>query len=723
MPLEPTFMMFARWNLPPGMGEPAFGFILRLVREQGIPSLLTFNLWNEVSGGHCVEYEKALNIIEQHPFPEEWKLKLRHATPKTVGKCVEIGGQAFRRIQLTTQKRRWCPACLAEQAYHRVWWDVVHVRRCPYHGLELETRDVGGGPVSWTWTDFETSRNGYMLARYGTPPYSEETFARYMIGRMGFDTPIPHELFDRYDISTAIRFCEMYGRLLSNPFHKRVPDLRTDDIDIGFRASKSREVLTDNLRTWIRENARFKSTSRGQDDVFGWLRGYHFLLKNRDLEAVSRAICREASSLEYQGITRPTSASDFERKHTTIRRLAPELKMSERGVQRIADELGLIDRARLKSVLSEDSAVRIAEFARELLTASQTRKLLGISHRGLPQLVAAGHLKSFVGLAKGRRNGGSFDLRRINAILDKIQHIETGGNKDHAVSFWKYCKQTKVSMGQAAVGILDGRIKVLAKADPARGFSGLTVEGPYHIQRRRANAKPVERRRVKLPDYVNSNEAAAILSLSSMTVCALREAGHLGLPKKVAQEFLLPRQAVLEFATSHARISLFENVLRVHPTVLNDQMLNDGVVPVISGQRGRHRLESVYRRSDMLRVFGLETDTSMVTDSDFQRLWVKLQRGVEDMLLTMYFPPFLPRRGQRVWASSSCMSVLFEYDDTTRELCARIVPRKGQGTDYRLPLNITEDCLMQFLLDIKGTVAEAKARKSRYERIKRQSPT
>jgi hypothetical protein len=711
---EPSHMMFARWNVPPGAGESANGYLLRLVRAQGIPSMLTFNIWNDVPD-NLVRHEKSMLTIDSHPFPEDWKARVRNATPTTVGECVEIAGERFKPIQVSRIKRRWCPACLAEAPYHRVWWEIVCVKKCPYHCIPLETRDLGGGVVSWTWTDFETSRNGYLLTRFGVPRSNEVTFSRYMIGRLGFDSAIPHPVFDKYELRHVIRFCETYGRFLQNGYNTRDPGAHIDDIDVGFRATETREVLTDHVRHWIRKHARVSMSTGGgavvgQDNTIGWLRTTHFLLWDRELDAMSRAVCKEATSLEFRGVARPTRVDDFETTHTTVRMLAEEMGMTARGVSVIANELGVIDRARSKSALSESAVARIREFKKTLSGPEETRHQLGIPRHALRTLMHAGYLKLFPGVIRGRESA-HVDQSRIDAILRRIDELKISGNPELITPFTKYCRQSGLTIGEGAVSILRGEVKILAKGVRSHGFAGLRVEGTMLAKKRSEWAKPVERRRAAHPDYVNVREACAILDLSNISVLALAERGSLGEVKRTRSELLISRKAVVAFGKRHTRISTFDEVMGVHATALYKRMVNAGVRPVLSGTQGNHKVEAVYRRRDILKVLGLERDTSTVADKDLQKLWKRMTRHIWDLFITIYMPAELPVRGQRVWGPSACLSILFKFDSEARELDAMVVQRGGKRKAFRLPVNIPDKELIRFLKEVKAMAAESKAQK------------
>ncbi|OCP01298.1 hypothetical protein BC374_06135 [Ensifer sp. LC13] len=692
-------MMFARWDIPPGRGEPAHGFLLRLVREQGIPSLATFNVWNEVAD-NGVRHDRSLNILDQHPLPKGWKSHLRHATPRIVGDCVEIGGQTLKKNQVSTNPRRWCPACLAEKAYHRVWWEVVCVRRCPYHGLPLESRDAGGGVVSWTWTDFETSRNGYVMTRFDAPAYSERTFARYMIGRMGFDSPISHALFDQYEIRDVIRFCEMYGKFLANGYVKSVPDTRIDDIDIGFRASDSRATLTDNLRSWLRKNSRIDPNVPGLENVFGWLQKSHSFLKDKQMQAMSRAICQQARSLEGEGVTRPTREDDFDVKHTSIRALAVELNMSERGVLCLAEELGVLNRARVKSGIPTDAADRIRVFSDSLMTPSETAERLGIHTDALRSLRRAGYLKVFVGLSRGKRNGARFDRARVDGILAAIQAIEAQGDRDRGISFAAYCTRKRMTVGALALEVLNGRRAITNKGVGGCGFGGLRIEAEKLVK-----SLPPER-----AEFMNVREAVAALNLSNNTILGLVEKGALGQVTRRGAEVWLKKSAVTAFGKKHSKVADFESGLSLHPTMILRRLSGMNVEPVLAGYRGRHRMETVVRRRDVLKVFGLSDDPTRITDERFVAFWKRIVRLTRLGRPTLYLPDMLPAQGQRVWESCSRLSVLLRFDVDASELDALIVPSGGPREPFRLTLDSTDAQIITFLGLIEMRAKEARAK-------------
>lgn len=539
-----------------------------------------------------------------------------------------------------------------------------------------------------------------MMPRFDAPQYSEITFARYMIGRMGFDSPIAHALFDRHEVCDVIRFCEMYGKFLANGYVKRVPETRIDDIDIGFRASNSRAILTDNLRSWLRTNSGIDPDVPGLENVFGWLQKSHSFLKDKQMQAMSRAICQQARSLEGEGVTRSTREDDFDVQHTSIRALAVELNMSERGVLCLAEELGVLNRARVKSGIPMEAANSIRAFANSLMSPSETAERLGIHTDALRSLRRAGYLKVFVGLSRGKRNGARFDRARVDGILAGIRAMEEQGDRDRGISFAAYCTRKKMTVGALALEVLNGRRVITHKDVGGCGFSGLRIEAEKLVK-----SLPSER-----ADFMNVREAVAALNLSNNTILGLVEKGALGQVTRRGAEVWLKKSAVTAFGKKHAKVSDFESGLSLHPTMILRRLTGMNVEPVLAGYRGRHRMETVVRRRDVLKVFGLSDDPTRIADERFVGFWNRIVRLAKLSRPTLYLPDMLPAQGQRVWESCSRLSVLLRFDVDASELDALIVPSGGPREPFRLTLDSTDAQIITFLGLIEMRAKEARAK-------------
>lgn len=116
---------------------------------------------------------------------------------------------------------------------------------------------------------------------------------------------------------------------------------------------------------------------------------------------------------------------------------------------------------------------------------------------------------------------------------------------------------------------------------------------------------------------MNVREAVAALNLSNNTILGLVEKGALGQVTRRGAEVWLKKSAVTAFGKKHAKVSDFESGLSLHPTMILRRLTGMNVEPVLAGYRGRHRMETVVRRRDVLKVFGLSDDPTRIADERF----------------------------------------------------------------------------------------------------------
>ena len=199
----------------PMFGEPAHGWLVAHVAQN--------------KGYSVRQYAESLGFNGRALHPPEllyWmkSLDLRDfdlaeaATPIFQGNDVIIMGQSMRRKQWSIDRRRFCPACLAESPHHRTWWDIAPFRHCPFHGLDLVSSDDDGCEVPWWWPSFETSPNLKPIHRYGVPttgglPMILETYILMRLGVVEKDRDFP--VLDRFPtLGEVFKLIERLGSIL-----------------------------------------------------------------------------------------------------------------------------------------------------------------------------------------------------------------------------------------------------------------------------------------------------------------------------------------------------------------------------------------------------------------------------------------------------------------------------------------------------------------------------
>ncbi|MGO7117561.1 TniQ family protein [Rhizobium leguminosarum] len=261
---------FSRWNFAPEKDEPAHGYSLRLIDAHGINSAVTFNIWNGIESDY-VSPKGSLSLLEAHPLPADWLASLRFSTPLENHKVAFMGGQMFSAAQISQWNRRWCPGCIAEKAYHRNWWDIVALRKCPLHGVELVQEDAESKAISWTWPQFGFSRGGWDLGKR-VARVETDGIGRYVLGRLGYMEAVQIDIFDGVALRDVIDVSEIFGKFLANPRIEEIPKPGVDDIDNGFHAlSEGGPSVAEASRAWLRRFPRPADDNPSVDAQFGWL--------------------------------------------------------------------------------------------------------------------------------------------------------------------------------------------------------------------------------------------------------------------------------------------------------------------------------------------------------------------------------------------------------------------------------------------------------------------
>ena len=467
---------FSRWSVAPGLFEPAHGYYLRLVADEGHNSARVYSAWIDVNGRNFVP-ERMLEVVSALPISEGRKAGLHHATPLERDGGYLLGGQRFAKRDLAFSTRRWCPACLAEKAYHRAWWDVAAVRRCPYHDLEIVDRDVDGLGVGWYWPRFDVTKDGLDLAGAKVPKVLRRgTFAAYLLGRFGLEERGKAPLLDKLSMSDVIDLCQLVGRLLSNPRSKKMPKLCGRTIDVGYRALRgSRSDLVAAIGKWLSRHVDAETLNHSFSVVFGWAYGSARASGDTASAKMLIGVFRAAHFAALTGDT-ADHGELREGEDISLTELATELGIDRYGLANLVDALAKSPvnrngRRRLKLDAGQASFLRA--HVRGLMTRVETGALLGLPGWAVQQLVDAGHLTPVAGIGDGLR-GSRFLRVHIDRVLEKIASLPLNEVR-RVQTFLTYWRSRKIHAGDLAVAILEGDVAVHAR-DPSRhGFDSLRV--------------------------------------------------------------------------------------------------------------------------------------------------------------------------------------------------------------------------------------------------------
>src|ERR1700730_6882943 len=262
------------WDKP-RLDEPAHGYFVRLT---GLNNQLSASVVASSFGLNGRDLQPAECLDFAMSFPIEGKERLLSATPTVNNATVKMFGETFRRRDWSIDRRYFCPGCLAEDAYHRSYWDIVVFRHCPFHDQPLRYVDTSGHVVPWWSPSFEGSPFGKPIAQSHKRVSSVgPSIEAYTLGRLvlieKLPVPIPDNLTTLANVFSAIEFA---GKLALGGRRETRPSLTALGKGAAFGAGF--EMLrggSDAINRALEglaadEKGRANSNKRGLSFLFGW---------------------------------------------------------------------------------------------------------------------------------------------------------------------------------------------------------------------------------------------------------------------------------------------------------------------------------------------------------------------------------------------------------------------------------------------------------------------
>jgi hypothetical protein len=134
---------------------------------------------------------------------------------------------------------------------------------------------------------------------------------------------------------------------------------------------------------------------------------------------------------------------------------------------------------------------------------------------------------------------------------------------------------------------------------------------------------------------------------------------------------------------------------------------------VVKFVKGGKRVDTVFKRADVMRLYGLEADPTVLEDARVDRFWEIIVPEAAKTCPYLIFPPKLPPSGQRVWNSNRGLSAHFQFDPGLGEIHINLSAR-GERHKFWFDLN-SEDYVaaIKEMLDVfDGMVKEATERQN-----------
>lgn len=398
------------WDAPKP-GEPAHGFVARLCWQSRRPSVAALLTGYGLNGrdfqpSECLEFAFS--------FPISGKDALAAATPFVEPNRVEFLGQAVRRRQWHISQRRFCPACLAEDPYHRVWWDLPAFARCPYHELPIECTDPGGHAVPWWSPSFTHSPTGRPLQRFGVPRRAVPlpSLEAYLLGRLGVEPVGPSSLLDGLPfLGDVLDAVELVGRVaLGGAMVSRPIVNQTDGFDratvhrAGYEVLAGGEEALIALLHRVAGERALAGGGRGKT-LFGWFNdavseedGDHVALLER---AMTRVVVERGDFSRRTESEWANGSSGW----VPVPTLAQELGLNVVRLRRLSETLGIHERqfgsARSRyRAFSPEQVDLVRGTLDSLVDRDGAAELLGVSRCTVGSLITAGEIKILMTIGK-----------------------------------------------------------------------------------------------------------------------------------------------------------------------------------------------------------------------------------------------------------------------------------------------------------------------------------
>ncbi|WP_165823724.1 TniQ family protein [Metarhizobium album] len=641
------YLPFSNWSVKPCHGEPAHGYFLRLVANEGHYSASVYA--NEIGlNGRRLTPEEALGTLLKLPINEDNKDTLRRFSPIADGAYYDLGGQRLRQRQMSFTTRRFCRACLADAPHHRVWWDILAFRKCPEHGTVIEDVDVAGQPIGWWWADITSDTSGNPLAAYA--PSQADWHARSLealiVERLTASPTTSWTLLGQYQLFEVIEACEYLGMWLGNDRTRMIPADPMEKLAVGMSALEgSRDDLVAAMHAWFIEMVPSQVRRDGKMESMGWAWNAWPKLPGTEIGNMLNQASNEAfEPIGKMGKKRFRETGDFYAERA-LSALAIELDIRMEALVPLARHLAVIPLSAEPWELDSAQADALRRAIADLIPSSEVTGILGLETWEWQNLVGSGRLVSFGHFALGRMFIRSEVEGFVKEVLDKVPVRDV-----ESVSLRSFGRRKGLSVDAVLIQALDGKIATVRAASCA----DLRAIRVVAESRRRLNSRSV----VHAPEVevVTMAEAAAMVQLNHGTVSRLVELGAL----ERAAGGVLRRESVLGFHRRFASAQIYRSTLGCMNFEVEDELSAIGVSTCF----GLRNSSAVVERSAARRALGIscDPDDARVASSD---LWEKFRAIAIKRCPMFTLPPTITEVGAKLRTATRKVVVDVSVDGVT----------------------------------------------------------
>ncbi|MCR4522149.1 TniQ family protein [Bosea sp. 47.2.35] len=566
--------------------EPAYSLLLRTSLENG---MVLIHKMFDMAGPREASSLSKLSPDEVARLCKADPVAVAFATPAVSPSRVDVLGETFSAEHFSINRRRWCPQCLGENGYHRVWWDITAVSSCPFHQVKLVSNcGCENRPVQWRHNPMLRCRRGHELHRVAAPAATAEALALdgYIVRRL-LQIDQPASSFDGMAMSEFLALCERLGQVSKSRDFKLMQVRRS--IRPGELCAEGFRILSNWPDAFQELLNRLNAESERRAGRQGVIKAYgEFYLWVRELPdheiglAMKGELRRHAEAhltlkagtdlggapVRFDTVTVEEGARRCGLGYVRFRDLLAKLEIQVRGEGQGA-------RIDIRRDEFEHLEARVKGFK----ILKQVTTELGIDAVAVAELARGGHLKV---IAEG--TGGSDWLFPHSAASDFLAKLWTRAGASSPepgryVPLAAAAKSAEISLTQAVDAIFSGEV--------------VSVRGGKEPALSAILADPAELASKKALDGVALSVAAEDLGLRQSVLDEALAAGVLKVAGPPGQQLVLHR-ALAEFKRKYVGIVELRPLLNVRNFQLAvERLAGAGIMPVVTGTRVS---DYIYRR-------------------------------------------------------------------------------------------------------------------------------
>ncbi|WFS02368.1 TniQ family protein [Rhizobium tumorigenes] len=645
---------FPSWQVKPAIGTSALGYFAQLAAEQEHSSARVYATEVEMNG-RSPDMAEMLGELLRLPIAETYKESLRKWTPLYSEGLWRLAGETFSRNDISYLNRRFCRGCLAEGRYHRVWWDIVSFRVCPFHGVAIEDHDREGRPVRWWRPSFDISPSGEQLAIRKDRCEDSQSFEWYLLQRLGFVDGAPRPLLDDAPFHEVIDVCNELGRLLANPWRGRSPSILPEHTRRGFEALRGTDAdLELEVRNWLVEMVPLDKRKRGISNGYGWFtrEGDKAYVRSSLWPAVDMAL-RRAFAQEGRIGRQAAGVADLPHREITIKEAAVHFEIDVRGLRELARQLGVLPATfsyEERAFLTHDKVATLASVVNDMIPVKSAAVVLGCAQHVVREIVASGTLRGFqrTGLYGHAGHGLALLKSEVEALKAKAENVAVSGKRGLTHDLAYVVRITAETSFGIIAEVLDGRREIVSRDRRRRGFASWRFPAVIGTKTFRRQARDGQ---------IRAAEAAVRSGLPIDAITALSKAGVIATLFANGRS-LLDEKSFLDFNQRYVDARLYEDRLGCKPLDLGATLTRMGIARCFADVPFRWDSLHLVERAAIEKALDVR-EVSPATDP----LWELFKEQVSMQCPSFVLPEQLPEKSFRSHLATRTTYVVIERVD------------------------------------------------------------